>query len=107
MKIAKLGLFAAALVFTPVSYSLLANEAPTPAAEVAPAASAPQELQTISINTASVAELQLIKGVGKAKAEAIIEYRETHGKFESIEQLANVKGIGKKLIEKNAAILSL
>ena len=53
----------------------------------------------VNINTASIEELTTLKGIGKSKAEAIIEYRKEH-KFEKIEDIMKVKGIGKKLFEK-------
>jgi competence protein ComEA len=55
----------------------------------------------VDINTASAEQLVELNGIGEAKAKAIIAYREEHGPFKSIEQLANVKGIGLKLVEKN------
>jgi competence protein ComEA len=55
----------------------------------------------ININSASVAELQGLHGIGEKKAAAIIEYRQQHGKFQSIQDLQKVKGIGPKLMEKN------
>ncbi|ACJ29946.1 Competence protein ComEA helix-hairpin-helix region [Shewanella piezotolerans WP3] len=63
--------------------------------------------QVISINSANVAQLSTLKGVGDSKAKAIVDYRATHGKFSSISELSNVKGIGDKLIEQNKAVLSL
>ncbi|MCL1073308.1 ComEA family DNA-binding protein [Shewanella dokdonensis] len=63
--------------------------------------------QKININTATAAELQLLNGIGAAKAQAIVEYREANGKFTSLEDLTKVKGIGPKLIEKNAGMLAL
>lgn len=63
--------------------------------------------QKININTATAAELQLLNGIGAAKAQAIVEYREANGKFTSLEDLTKVKGIGPKLIEKNADMLAL
>ncbi len=52
----------------------------------------------IDINTATVQELSSIKGIGIKKAEAIVKYRQTHGKFKSIDDLAKVKGIGLTLV---------
>jgi competence protein ComEA len=56
----------------------------------------------VDINTASVEELDTLPGIGPKTAGAIIEYRETHGKFTSPEDLLRVRGIGPK---KLAALL--
>ena len=61
---------------------------------------------SVDINTASAKELTTLKGIGKAKAEAILRYRQEHC-FESIEDLTKVKGIGKKIVEKNANNITL
>lgn len=53
----------------------------------------------ININTADISALQTINGVGESLAEKIISYRETNGKFKSIEELKNVSGIGDKKYE--------
>lgn len=56
----------------------------------------------VDINRADAAELAAtLNGVGEAKAQAIVEYRTAHGPFKSAEQLAQVKGIGLKTVEKN------
>lgn len=62
----------------------------------APAAEPP----VININTASVRELQKLNGVGEVTAAAIIEYREKHGAFSSVDEIDNVYGIGKATLEK-------
>ena len=54
---------------------------------------------TVNINTATLEELQTIKGIGKKKAEAILQYRKEHGLFRTKEDLLQVKGIGKKALE--------
>lgn len=54
----------------------------------------------ININTASKEELQTISGLGESKANNIIKYREEVGKFNSIEEIKNVDGIGDTLYEK-------
>ena len=60
----------------------------------------------VDINTADAQTLtKNIKGVGLAKATAIVAYREEHGKFQKVEDLVKVKGIGVKLIEKNRDLL--
>ncbi len=57
---------------------------------------------TVNINTASQDELStLLLGVGKKKAQRIIEYREQFGLFESLEDLMKVKGIGPSIVDKN------
>ena len=53
----------------------------------------------VNINEASVDELAGLSGIGKAKAEAIIAYRSEHGKFESVDAIKKVKGIGTKIFE--------
>lgn len=55
--------------------------------------------ETVNINTATLEELQTIKGIGKKKAEAILQYRKEHGAFRTKEDLLQVKGIGKKALE--------
>ena len=60
----------------------------------------------VNINTADAKTLaRELDGVGKAKADAIVAYREKNGPFKSAEDLAKVKGLGKKLIEQNRANL--
>ena len=55
---------------------------------------------SIDINNASVEELTSLKGIGKQKAQAIVEYRKKHC-FKTKNDLAKVKGIGLKTVEKN------
>lgn len=54
----------------------------------------------ININSASLSELQKINGIGEAKAQCIIDYREKNGGFRSIEDIKNVEGIGAKTFDK-------
>ncbi len=63
---------------------------------------------TVNINTADKETLMSsIKGVGEKRAEAIIAYREKHGPFKSIDALAEVKGVGPSIVEKNTGNLIL
>jgi len=56
--------------------------------------------QQININTATATQLEQVKGIGPKTAEKIVAYREKHGKFNSVDQLCAIKGIGKKSIAK-------
>lgn len=53
----------------------------------------------LDLNTATIAQLCQVKGIGETTARAIISYRETNGRFSSVEELMKVKGIGKKKYE--------
>ena len=62
----------------------------------------------VNINTADVQTLSSeLAGIGQSKAEAIVAYREQHGPYKQLEDLANVKGIGMSTIEKNKSKLIL
>jgi len=56
----------------------------------------------VNVNTADAKTLsESLKGIGQKKAEEIVQYRTNNGPFETISDLMNVKGVGKKTIEKN------
>lgn len=55
----------------------------------------------ININQADADALTALDGIGAAKAAAIVEYRERIGNFKTLEDLANVKGIGLATVQKN------
>lgn len=61
----------------------------------------------VDLNAATAEELQAIKGIGPAKSKAIIEYRDKNGPFKSVEDLDNVKGFGKKTVDKLRPELSI
>lgn len=83
------------------SYAAQAQSAETtPVAEVQQAA--------INLNSADADTLtRELKGIGAAKAKAIVEYRDEHGPFASVDELLEVKGIGAATLEKNRAKLSV
>jgi competence protein ComEA len=54
----------------------------------------------LNINLATLSELDALPGIGPAKAQAILDYREKLGRFKSTEELLQVKGIGAKIYEK-------
>jgi len=61
----------------------------------------------VNINTATQSELEMVKGVGPAKAKAIITYREANGNFKHLDELDNVKGFGKASLDKLKEELSV
>ncbi len=66
-----------------------------------------QEQQPVNINTATAEQLETVKGLGKKRAQEIISYREKNGAFKSVDDLAKVKGIGKRFIEKHRSSLTV
>ena len=54
----------------------------------------------VNINTAGKEELMSLRGIGEAKAESILKYRESHGKFDSIEELMQIDGIKEGVFNK-------
>lgn len=56
----------------------------------------------VNINSADAGQIaQELKGVGSAKAEAIVAYRNAHGAFASVDDLKHVKGINQKTLDRN------
>lgn len=61
----------------------------------------------ISLNRASLEELMTLKGIGEVRAQSIIDYRELHGGFKTIDELKNVQGISENLFEQIKEFLTL
>jgi len=56
----------------------------------------------LNINTANAEQISsAMSGIGESKAKAIVKYRSSHGKFKSVHDLENVKGIGSKTVAIN------
>ena len=60
---------------------------------------ASQQQKKININTADIYTLMSLEGIGETYAQRIIDYREANGRFETIEDICNVPGIGDKRFE--------
>lgn len=64
--------------------------------------------EPVDINTADAETLaSVIDGIGAAKAQAIIDYRQANGPFKSVDDLVAVKGIGERTVERNRERLSV
>lgn len=85
---------------TPASTPIVSIETSTSVDSGAKEAKANTEGK-VDLNTATVDELMALKGIGKSKAQAIIDYREQLGRFTSVDELEKVFGIGMKLVEQN------
>lgn len=60
----------------------------------------------VDINTADAKTLaEGLNGIGMSKAEAIVAYREENGPFASVDDLAKVKGVGEKTVERNRDLI--
>ena len=81
-------LFAAIGVAQPVILSAQTGKSSSAAKAKATPASA------VNLNSASVAQLQTLPGIGASTAQRIVEYRQKNGAFKKIDELMNVKGIG-------------
>ncbi|GAB3483526.1 ComEA family DNA-binding protein [Azotobacter salinestris] len=109
--------FSSLLLALLASASVAVSAAEAPKAEAAkPAVTQPaqpaQVVQAtaaakVDLNTADAATLEReLQGIGPAKAQAIVDYRQAHGSFASVDELLEVKGIGAATLEKNRARLS-
>ncbi len=80
---------------------------PTPMPGALPAATAPAPDHRVNVNTASLAELDTLPGIGLTLAQRIIDERERHGPFTRVEDLPRVSGIGPTLLEKIRDLVSV
>jgi len=61
----------------------------------------------VDLNKATQAELEGVKGIGPAKAKAIIDYRTKNGPFKTVDDLDKVSGFGKKTVDKVKAEITV
>ncbi|QJI44968.1 helix-hairpin-helix domain-containing protein [Pseudomonas sp. ADAK2] len=92
-------------LLTSASIAAIAAPATKPEAINAPLVldvAAKAQGEKIDLNGADAPTLQReLAGVGEAKAKAIVAYRETNGPFASVDELLEVKGIGKAILDRN------
>lgn len=77
-----------------------------PASEVTKASAAAHNVQKVNINRATLEQLEAIPGLGKKKAQAVLDYISANGPIKDQTQLTQVKGIGDKLAAKMGPYLS-
>ncbi|MCK6186786.1 ComEA family DNA-binding protein [Pseudomonas sp. EYE_354] len=81
------------------------TDAPAPITAQMPTA---EQSAKVNLNAADAETLRRdLFGIGAAKAKAIVAYRESNGPFTAVDELLEVKGIGKALLEKNRDRLSI
>jgi len=91
-------------LFASLSFSVSAAPANATAVQEPVPIVTHMEAQTtrLDLNKADAPTLQKeLNGIGKAKAEAIVAYREANGPFASVDELLEIKGIGNALLERN------
>ncbi|WP_338585407.1 helix-hairpin-helix domain-containing protein [Pseudomonas sp. MAG733B] len=92
-------------LLTSASIAAIAAPAVKPeanASSVVMEVSAQAQSAKIDLNAADASTLQReLAGIGAAKANAIVAYRETNGPFSSVDELLEVKGIGKAILDRN------
>lgn len=91
-----IAILVAALVVPSAPASAQTAKAASAAKTASPAKARATPTSPVNLNSASVAQLQTLPGIGASTAQRIIEYRQKNGSFKKIEELMNVKGIGEK-----------
>ncbi|MFJ4343867.1 ComEA family DNA-binding protein [Pseudomonas sp. NPDC089401] len=96
-------------LFAGLAFSVNAAPASAPIADPVPLVSQQKNASPVlNLNQADAVTLQRqLNGIGKAKAEAIVAYRDANGPFASVDELLEIKGIGSALLERNRDRLSV
>ncbi|BCO46193.1 membrane protein [Mycobacterium intracellulare] len=81
------------------------SKAPPPRPGSGPGSAKPKAGEAVNLNTATVQELDALPGVGPVTAAAIVAWRQANGRFTSVDQLADVEGIGPARLEKLRALV--
>lgn len=86
---------------------LPAHTAPLTTSAPRAARKQPPTAGSINLNTASIQELMRLPGIGESYARRVVAYRQEHGRFRSVDDLINVKGIGPKKLENLRLFLTI
>jgi len=102
-----IAILVAALVVPSSPASAQTAKAASAAKTVSPTKARATPASPVNLNSASVAQLQTLPGIGASTAQRIIEYRQKNGSFKKIEELMNVKGIGEKSFLKLKPVITV
>ena len=94
-------------LLTATLFLAVGSWAPAVAQKPAAPVSAAARAEVVNLNTATVAQLETLPGIGKATAERILEYRQKNGGFKKVEDLMNVRGIGEKSFLKMKPLITV
>jgi competence protein ComEA len=103
-----LALGASVLTGSPAVHAQEQKPNAVPTAAPAARAAAKPAAERVNINTADAQTLAAnLKGIGEARAQEIVRYREAYGPFASADELMEVKGIGQSTLDMNRAVITL